>query len=173
MSGSISNSQNQELDNRNGFKSIKLGTSIERFDNYEIIRKTSTETIVLWTPPESSDLNNLFDDKIDAFSLRFNKDNLLCDISIKLLITGKYGDENAEKKYNSIRIKIESIIGKAKIHPTNPLSLWEGEKVKMYLSLKYQSGKMNDDDEFITLHSIDLIILSSEAKQKEENKSGF
>lgn len=169
---SISYSQNQELDNKNGFKSLKLGTTIEEFSNYEVVSKANNQTTVLWTPPSASDLNYLFENKIDLLSLSFNEENQLNKIVVKLIVKGKYGDKNAKNKYNSIKGKIESVLGKAKTHPKEQISLWKGENVKMYLSLKYENGKMNDNDEFTTLHSIDLLVMSTH-KLDGGNSSGF
>ena len=170
---SISNAQNQELDKRNGFKSLKLGTNIDQFQDLEITSKKKDETSAIWTPSIDSELNNLFNDKIDLFTLVFDKNKNLSKILIKLIVKGKNGDRTAKNKYDLIKGKMTSILGKPKTNPKNPnLVLWKGTKVKMYLSLKYETGKMNDEDKFITLHSIDVVILSSDGL-KEKISKGF
>jgi len=66
-----------ELDKRNGFKNLKLGTSIEQFENLELINKTKFYTTALWFPSKDSELNYLFDNKIDLFTLMFDREDKL------------------------------------------------------------------------------------------------
>ena len=135
--------QNQEVDNRNGFKNLKLGTSIMQFENLDVINKTKFQTSASWMPSKGSELNYLFDNKIDLFTLVFDREDKLSQIKLSLFKQVKPNDHSMANQFKLIERKLSSVLGKPSSMPEELLKtlknkiyinlMWKGEKVAMFL----------------------------------------
>ena len=118
-----------DLDNKKGFKTIKLG------DDYS---KYSSELILLGVNqkygfnkyifnPTDTDLRSVFSFKMDSIILTFNKIQKLVDITITKYYTGDYSLQNAGDDAKSIREALISLFGKY----TSTISVNNSEELKL------------------------------------------
>jgi len=166
--------QNKELDERNGFKVIKLGSHIDRFEGIKEIQSGDPNTIVGFWNTSDPDLGYLFDEKIDIFELGFDRTSKkLKSLKIVIYIKEPYYNPIVFEKFIKIYENIISVLGK----PLGSMKdvrgfYWEGEKVAMALFTKAEELKLNDDGEVIGLSAIYLSFVSINSIINEAEK-GF
>lgn len=127
-------SQNVELDKRGGFKSIKLGDSLENFNGF-IIKSTDNGLINGVWFPMNGELQYLFDLEIDFFELEFdNKSKKLIKIIVPIVEVEKIENE----KYNYLKMfgsnfgKFVAVLGKAdECNSEKKSCWWFGNKTAM------------------------------------------
>lgn len=180
ISFTVCNAQSFELDKRNGFKTVKLGTDINQFQNIKILNKTNFKTTAIWTPSIDSDSGYLFEDKIDVFELTFNPENKLSIIKLSLFKNVKSNETTMVSKFKYINEKLISVLGKPKPMPKELLERlnngtyinlkWSGEKVLMFLSFRVNDRYLDKNDNYVLTQSINLIFME---KGKTDYSKGF
>ena len=166
--------QNLELDKRNGFKQIKLGSTYNSFNGIvDISCKNPNSICGLWKTSDSN-LGYLFNDKIDVFELEFDKDSKeLKIIRIYIAIQKPYTDPEVFERFKAINEKLISVLGKADRAMTDLMGfMWFGNKVAMGIMLKAEEMKYDTISKIIGSTSI-ILTFSSIENIKEGTKKGF
>lgn len=144
----VLHSQNTEVDIRNGFKKIKLGSHISQFENLQSLYTNNYEkiSIHMWKPDEE-ELKYLFDEKIDVFELHFDKnDRKLVMIKAHVIIDKPYVDPMVIKKYKEINDNFISVLGNPnKVSKKSYTTGWFGNKVAMLFKLSPNELKLDDN----------------------------
>lgn len=125
-------SQKSLIDERNGFKSIKLGSAKSSFSNLQLFQELEGLTAYRYYPSDN-DLLYVFDSKYDAIILYFDKTNSLAMIMITQEFTGNNFYQNALSHSDKIRDKFVRVFGKfdevdAEDSSGNISVTWYGEK---------------------------------------------
>ena len=170
---SFSLAQNLKVDKRNGFKSLNLGTSIEKFENLVIISKTRFKISALWTP-KNTELHYLFEEKIDYFELSFDPNTLeLIAIHINILFKKVYTDPNVYNKFFKMSTKLVLALGSPiKVDSEKLEFIWLGNKVGMSFRLKPLDIDFDDNGEIIGSTSL-ILDISSLNQSRKLIKNGF
>lgn len=105
-------SQNLELDKKNGFKTIKLGTSMNSFENLKELPNSNKDIIDTIYMTSDEDLQYLFNHKIHAINLSFDKTSKKL-IGIRLIIVVKkpLTDLKVLNKFKAIADDIIAVYG--------------------------------------------------------------
>lgn len=167
-------SQNEEVDKRNGFKSIKLGSHYLSFKGIKDISSSNPNNIVgLWGTSDK-ELGYFFNNKIDFFELTFDKKTKeLITIQVVVVINKPYTDPSVYKKYFSIADKLVLALGTASSSNQKEMSiLWLGSKLGMGLTLKSESLDFDDNGKIKGIASIKFSVVSLN-KKEEQIKKGF
>lgn len=171
---SISYSQNTEVDKRNGFKDIKLGSHYTNFEGITEISNNDTNKIIgLWNTSDK-DLGYFFEDKIDFFELTFDKSSKeLIAIKVVLLINKPYTEPSAINKFKNIADKLITVLGNPDKTMKEILGLvWFGNKISMSFTFNPEKMDIDKDGNTIGLTSLKLIIFSNNEAKNNINK-GF
>jgi hypothetical protein len=158
---SYSYSQNDELDRRNGFKTIKLGTHYNKFTGLEDIKPSKETTHLLsneiraYYEPNDDNLKYLFGYKIDFIALNFDKKTKRL-IVIELYLFNKKSD-NDFKEFNDINDKFSIVLGDSDDSKVTS-KMWYGKKVALGLTVGYDSS---DKDNILTTKKVSFISLDS------------
>lgn len=167
-------SQNEKLDERGGFKSIKLGTELENFTGFIIKNDTNGLINGVWFPSDD-DLHYLFDLEIDFFELEFdNKSKKLVKIIVPIVEVEKIEDEkyNYAKTFISTAETFTTAINKpSKCEEEKMLCWWFGSKVAMKWSYEANSQKTENSD-FYVIETLKLIFMDIPYFKNKVNK-GF
>ncbi len=171
---SILVSQNLEVDKRNGFKTIKLGSHYSDFDNITETTSNVPNTIVGIWKTSDEELGYLFGDKIDFFELTFNKETKeLIMLKAVVLIMKPYTDSIPLNRFDTIAKKIIAVLGKPSRVKEGELNLmWFGNEVGMSFSYKSESLDYDKDYNVIGQTSLNLTILRKDSLKENLNK-GF
>lgn len=170
----LSFGQNLELDKRNGFKQIKLGSSYNSFNGItELPSKNPNSIIGLWKTSDS-DLGYLFNDKISFFELEFDKNSKeLKTIRINIVIEKPYTNPEVFERFKVINDKFIYALGKPDQTMKDMMGfIWYGEKVAMGFMLKAQEMKLDKDYRTVGLTSL-ILTFSSMGDFKEDTRKGF
>lgn len=103
-------SQRSLIDQKNGFKTIKLGSPKDSFNNLKLIQKPKGLTGYLYSP-SNLDLYYVFDKEFNKIVLYFDKNNSLDAIRIVKQIKGNNAYKNALDLSSETREKLSSVIG--------------------------------------------------------------
>ncbi len=154
----LSFGQNSEVDSRNGFKKIKLGSQYDAFNGIVDFPCKNPKSICgLWKTSDS-DLGYLFNEKIDYFELEFDGiSRALNVIRINVVIKKPYTDPEVFERYKAIGDNLKFALGK----PNKILEdvfgfMWYGEKVAMALILNPQEMKLDENHKTVGLTNITL-----------------
>lgn len=166
--------QNQELDDRNGFKEIKLGSHYDMFKGIYQIGSKDPKTIAgLWSTSDP-DLGYLFDEKIDVFELEFDKQSKdLQKFRVNIVIKKPYTDPEVFRRFKSICDKLISVLGKPDRDMKDEMGfIWKGNKVLMGFLMHPEQMKFNDEGKTVGLTTLTLMFASIEGL-KEKTSKGF
>ncbi|PZD79651.1 hypothetical protein DNG35_01200 [Mesonia sp. K7] len=169
----ISNAQNLEVDKKDGFKTVKLGTNITEFEYLKELKVNNPDKIIcLWSPKES-DLQHLFNEKIDGFQLYFDRDSKkLESINAVIFIEKPMNDSFVIKKFYSLADKIKIALGNpSEVLDKNMGLLWGGNEVLISLVLKPQETEFKDGR--VTGTSTIEFAIASLSAIKNDATSGF
>lgn len=140
-------SQNEKLDERGGFKGIKLGTELENFTGFIIRNDTNGLINGVWFPSDD-DLHYLFDLEIDFFELEFdNITHKLVRIIVPIVEVEKIEDEkyNYLQKFGSNFEKFVAVLGKAdECDSENKYCWWYGNKLAMSWNYEVKPNLMEN-----------------------------
>lgn len=171
---SISYSQNLEIDKRNGFKSIKLGSHLSYFEGAtELTSNDPSKIVVLWNT-DDADLGYFFDNRIDFFELTFDKATKeLIMMKVVVMYKKPFSDSSVLEKFKEISKKLIVVVGKPSKVLDNELSMmWFGERVGMSFLCKPRSIDYDEDGNVIGITTFELVYLTKDAFKKVTNK-GF
>lgn len=166
--------QNQEVDKRNGFKDIKLGSHYSSFKGIRNTKSNDPNNIKgLWSTSDKN-LGYFFNNEIDFFELTFDKGTKeLIAMQIVLLIKKPYSDPSVYGKYFSLADKLTMFLGKAsKVKQKEMSILWYGAKVGMGFKLESESLDYDDDNNLRGITSLRFSVVSFEVIEK-QMKKGF
>jgi hypothetical protein len=168
-------SQNLKVDERNGFKSIKLGTLFENFEGIQIIPVGNDSQIVGIWKTSDMDLGYLFDNKINFFELTFSKDTeRLIIIKAMIYIQKPYIDPTVLGTWKSINDKLIIALDQPDYsRMEGELAMeWRGNKTVMATNLKPEKLAFDEDGNTIGISSIAFVIFNLDKVVKSVNK-GF
>jgi len=167
-------SQNAEIDSRNGFKNIKLGSNISQFENIKILSSDNENNIIGIWKPTKADLEYLFDEKIEAFELHFTKkEKKLVVIKIHILINKPYVDPVIIRKYKEINDNFISVLGNPnQVSKESLMTGWFGYETAMMFQLSPNELKLNENGD--TIGSSEFILSFVDLKEHNDNvEKGF
>jgi hypothetical protein len=170
----LSFGQNLELDKRNGFKQIKLGSSYLSFNGIvEIPSKSPNSISGIWKTSDL-DLGYLFNEKISFFELEFDKNSKELKIMrINIAIEKAYTDPEVFEKFKIINDKLIYALGKSDQTMDDTMGfIWYGKKAAMAFMLIPQEMKFDKNYKQIGLTSL-ILTFSSIENFKEDTKKGF
>lgn len=124
--------QKSLIDERNGFKTIKLGSKKSSFNNLTLFQNLDEMTAYRYYPSDR-DLYNVFDNNYDAIILYFDKNSSLVMIMITKVFTGNNFYQDALNYSNDTREKFVRVFGKydevdADDNSGNISVTWYGQK---------------------------------------------
>lgn len=133
--------QKSLIDERNGFKSIKLGSKKSSFDNLTLRDSLEGWTSYLYYPYDR-DLFNVFDKNYDGIILFFDKGNSLALITITKVFDGKNFYQDALNYSNGTIEKFVRVFGKIdQVDPQdnsgNTGVTWYGKKAFFMVETRY------------------------------------
>jgi len=171
----LSYSQNLEVDKRNGFKDIKLGSDPMSFGEIEELPTDDPNRTRAYWRTQDKELGYFFNNKIDFFELTFDKNEGLISIQIVIVIKKPYTDSSVSKKFKSIANKLVIALGNpSKVKVDSMELLWFGNKVGMSLKIESESLYYDDNGEIKGLTSLKFYVVSYDRVEKEkEIKKGF
>ena len=105
-------SQKSLIDEKNGFKTIKLGTQKSSFSNLELFQNLDDGLKAYRYRPYDRDLYKVFDYEYDAIILYFDKNNSLVMIMITKVFTGNNFYQNALSFSDKTRETFVRVFGK-------------------------------------------------------------
>jgi hypothetical protein len=170
----LSFGQNLELDKRNGFKQIKLGTYYLSFNGIrEFPSKNPNSIIGIWKTSDS-DLGYLFNEKISYFELEFDKNSKeLKTMRINIVIEKPCTDPEVFERFKTINDKFIYALGKPDQTMKDTLGfMWYGKKIAMGFMLSAQEMKLDKNNRAVGLTSL-ILVYSSIENFKEETIKGF
>lgn len=100
------------LDEKNGFKSIKLGTDITQFQNLRLLDKVDKSFERYFYEPIDEDLYYVFNDKFDVILLLFSN-NILISIDLVKVHEGDNFYQKALNNCQKTQDKFIQVLGKA------------------------------------------------------------
>jgi hypothetical protein len=124
--------QKSLIDERNGFKTIKLDSQKSTFDNLTLFQNLEGMTAYRYYPTDR-DLYNVFDTNYDAIILYFDKSNSLVMIMITKVFNGNNFYQDALNNSDDTRDKFVRVFGKfdeldAEDNSGNISVTWYGKK---------------------------------------------
>lgn len=186
----LSYSQNKEVDKRNGFKSIKLGSHYSQFKGLkEMPTKDRDYIIALWETSDNK-LSYLFNNKINFFELHFDKKTKKL-IVIKAIITllNAYTNPIVTEKYSEIKNKFEISLGNADyvksfieeaidktikngylLNQDILKTFWYGTNTDMSFDLVVNNAKFDEDMNIKTKECITSFVLTIYSVKNIKNK---
>jgi len=107
---SITSSENSLIDEKNGFKTIKIGADITTFPNLSYIKSIEGLKIYSYVPADNN-LYYVFNKKYDSFLLYFDTKGKLAMIMIKKVFTNSGAYSDAMSFTNDTRDKFNTVLG--------------------------------------------------------------
>lgn len=167
-------SQNLEVDKRNGFKTIKLGSHYTDFDKITEMPNDIPNTIVgIWTTTDEN-LGYFFENKIDFFEFTFDKETKeLIMLKAVIVVMKPYTDSFPLNKFDDTAKKIVAVLGNPSMVKEDELNLmWFGKEIGMSFSYKALSLDYDKDANVIGQTSLNLTIFNKDKLKRNLNK-GF
>lgn len=161
----LSYSQNKEVDKRNGFKTIKLGSDYSQFKGFKETNTKNRDYIIGFWGTSDENLGYLFDNKISLFELHFDKKTKkLVVIKAIIIIQKAYSNPVISERYGNIKNKLELSLGNANyvksfvdeaidktiqngylLNQDLIKTFWYGTNVDMSFDLVVNNAKFNED----------------------------
>lgn len=138
-------SQNSKLDEKNGFKSVKIGDKLEDFEGVGIIKVSDGNIFAMWQPKDVEELKYVFDEPIHRYELVFDEESKeLIRISVVVLINKKMSEE-VVRRHKSLLNKLVAGLGNI-TGTTNKLTVyWKGTDIGLLYMIKPLPIEFDDD----------------------------
>jgi len=164
----------EKLDERNGFKTLKFGTTLDKFKNeleYKGTGKAHDTNIFIYKG-NNSELKKVFDTEFDILYLSFDFDELLTILSSKLVgiylvktYSGGYDSDWFKRCLDThidILTKFVSIIGKYHFSVLDEYGQhcggkWIGKKVLLRVYYKYYGVEAGKAELTVEFESVDFL----------------
>lgn len=153
------------LDEKNGFKSLKFGTSLEEFQIPQSELSEDYEMILFNTNNE--DLKTVFDTKMDQLFLSFGNSKLKGIILVKNYSTYN-GYNDAIYDIEKITEQFKRVLGKnnsAINNETGTGPVWEGDKVSLLLVLQAENIELQSDGRPLFRSNVKVMFLQNDEYQ--------
>ncbi|WP_313098748.1 hypothetical protein [Epilithonimonas sp.] len=166
---------NAKVDERAGFKSLKLGQDYNDFSSlFPVASKNPNKIVGIWRTNDD-ELSKLFDNEISHFELTFDKSSKkLVTIEAAILITKPYTDPIVFNTYKSVADNLVSVLGKpTEVFKDSYGMCWVGERIFMSVNINPQDLKLDKNNNAIGTTTISFVVDSSIIENKKNLKNGF
>lgn len=165
-------SQIEILDEKNGFKSLQLGTTIEEF-NFPNSQMISDNELILYNTSDS-ELKQVFNTKMDSLFIYFNE-NELAGIILQKNFKSNYDFEAGMREVENLRKKFTEVLGKHNTAANDEFGfgpVWAAEKVTLYVLYQLEEMKIDDSGNPMAISNVKVMFLKK-TKKSGSHRDGF